>query len=161
MKKILIMILLILAITSISVTAARGGKLNGQVASDYINTIVAGTYVPLEGNPMPVGQHVQIECDNSTHNITISTMSTRIDLDGLYGKMVSSSVCGIGDSVQACTGSGYTECSGWITVEPLGSDGWGTAFLHVFGVPEYTTAAMAFLMIFTGGGIAYLRNKKR
>jgi len=152
MKKSFIMILLILAITSVSVSAG----ITGLGVCDYDSTIVSGIYMPYQGNTslIPVGENVLITCNNTT----ISTNETVIDSLGYYSKVVPSSECTVGDQVQSCVGS---ECSALVTVEPIGNTGWGSGLAHIVGVPEYTTAAVAFLMLFTGGGIAYLRNKKK
>ncbi|MEA3514796.1 MAG: hypothetical protein U9R34_04930 [Nanoarchaeota archaeon] len=160
MKKSFILILLILAIASISVTANGTNGVTGVAVSDYDSTIISGIYIPYQGNTslIPVGENVQITCNNTTASTVISTNETVIDSMGYYSKIVPSSECTVGDQVQSCVGS---ECSAWETVEAIGNTGWASGIAHIIGVPEYTTAAMAFLMLFTGGGIAYLRNKKR
>ena len=159
MKKSFILILLILAIASISVTA-NGNGITGVAVSDYDSTIISGIYIPYQGNEslIPEGANVNITCNNTT----ISTNDTVIDSMGYYSKVVPSSECAVGDQVQSCVVGLYgIECSALVTVDAIGNTGWGSGLAHIIGVPEYTTAAVAFLMLFTGGGIAYLRNKKR
>jgi len=151
------MILLILAITSVSVTAT---EMTCAGVSDYDSTIVSGLYTPYMGNDslIPIGENVQITCNTSTGMIIISTSETILDSNGYYIKIVPDDVCTVGDKVQSCVDS---ECSEWIEINPLGDTGWGVGLADIMGVPEYTSVAVAFLMIFTGGGIAYLRNKKK
>ena len=161
MKKIFIMILLILAITSISVTAT---EMTCAAVSDYDSTIISGIYIPYQGNAslIPEGEMVQITCNNSTASMIISTNDTVIDSNGYYIKIVPDNVCTEGDEVQSCVVGLYgIECSEWVEINALGATGWNIGLPHIIGVPEYTTAAVAFLMLFTGGGIAYLRNKKK
>ena len=157
MKKILIVLITVLVLAAISVSAKPITSAVGHTDQTFVD----GVYVPYQGNKslIPVGAQVTIICNHSNEYNTISTSKTVVKNNGAYQTQTTSDKCTFGDTVQACVGY---ECSEWVEVaQAHGMSGHGQGYLEIIGVPEYTTAAVAFLMLFTGGGIAYLRNKKR
>ncbi|MEA3514794.1 MAG: hypothetical protein U9R34_04920 [Nanoarchaeota archaeon] len=114
---------------------------------------------------IPVGESVDITCQHGSENYTISTDKTIIKHNGNFNTQTTSDKCAVGDPIWACIMPERLECSNQTVVEQVdpahGMSGHGQGYITIIGVPEYTTAAIAFLMLFTGGGIAYLRNKKK
>lgn len=161
MKKISIILSIILVLAAISVSAKPMTSAVGHADQTFVD----GVYIPYQGNEslIPVGEQVSIICEHNLINNTISTSKTVVKNKGNYQTQTTSDKCTVGDKVQACVvGPYYTECSEWVVVQQAhGMSGHGQGYLTIIGVPEYTTVAVAFLMLFTGGGIVYLRNKKR
>ena len=155
MKKISIILIAVLILTAVSVSA--GSTMSASGNGD--KTVVEGIYIPFNESSIPLGVQVDIVCQHGSENNTISTDKTTVNGIGKFKTQTTSDKCTIGDQVQACI---YTECSEWVEVTLIhGSSGHGGSYVSITGVPEYTTAAIAFLMLFTGGGIAYLRNKRK
>ncbi|MEA3514795.1 MAG: hypothetical protein U9R34_04925 [Nanoarchaeota archaeon] len=157
MKKSSIILCIVLVLAAISVSA----KPITNAVGNANQTFVDGVYVPYQGNKslIPVGAQVSIICNHSNEYNTISTSKTVVKNNGAYQTQTTSDKCTFGDTIQSCVGY---ECSEWVEVKQVhGMSGHGQGYLEIIGVPEYTTAAIAFLMLFTGGGIVYLRNKKR
>ena len=154
MKKISIILIAILILTAVSVSANSIMSASG----NGNKTFVSGIYIPYNESPIPQGVQVDIVCQHDSENNTISTDKTTVNEIGKFKTQTTSDKCTIGDLTRACINQ---ECSDWVVVELIhGESGQGGSYMPITGVPEYTTAAIAFLMLFTGGGIAYLRNKK-
>ena len=156
--------------SSVRSSGGRSGSSGGSSSPSAMSasgngdkTFVWGIYTPYNESPIPLGAQVDIVCNHSSVNITISTDKTTVNGAGKFEVHTTSDQCTVGDEVQACiVDSEPPECSGWVPVTYThGMSGQSGSYVSIAGVPEYTTLAMAFLMLFTGGGIAYLRNKKK